>query len=198
MISSLPMNGNIRSALRGSFSISKRMVARLSASPFAAAASSKVKPMPRTTDPWNAFLELATKGAGEVSRSPSTRYAEIRRTCRPSNTGESSLPFVKCTMETTTAASPGHFKRRVARTIAPPCDKIVVNPSTRVSPWPTVLVAISPNTPLARSNPNPRGKNEQPDQHSWCLQGEAPPAKGCTIRLSLLRYFCPAGMVGSR
>ena len=41
----------------------------------------------------------------------------MRRTGRVSSTGETASPFAIWTTETTTAASPGHFSRRVAREI---------------------------------------------------------------------------------
>ena len=44
----------------------------------------------------------------------------MRLTSRPLSTGEVASPFTMCTTDTTTAASPGHFSRRVARRIAPP------------------------------------------------------------------------------
>ena len=50
--------------ISGAFSINARIMPKFSASSFAAATSSKVKPMPRTNDPTKARPELAASVSG--------------------------------------------------------------------------------------------------------------------------------------
>ena len=92
-------------------------------------------------NPWQgAFLRLVERLNGCLA-------VLSRGNSKPGSGSKTNGPGeVPCGMSTLmiTAASPGHFLRRVAAKIVPPCVQIQRRPVRRVSPWPIVFVAIRP------------------------------------------------------
>lgn len=138
-------------------------VAGICGNPLLRLCRSRTNPMPSTMHPWKAMPAFSASRIGLPSVHPcASRRVLMRRTSMSSATrGTSSAtdPTVPQTAAySRLALAAGHDRDWIARVMVNPPSTIASSPTSRLSPWATVLVAMSPRVPFVRKSEVARRK----------------------------------------